>query len=250
MRKIVTCSCIAISFLMLTIPTVLADVESDFYWVPGNPEPGEIVTFYTHSSFTGEDRYLNSYWQFEGSPIKNPGPNNKTVTCIWNGNGDFNVQHATSSNMGNGDHSDQKTIRIGYNYGEDLSVIGAIQVNVQPGGYVEGYFKIKNIGEPDSSLDFTIIPPPGNWDIQPGLHYSRLGPGRELDVGIRGNAPDDVAINELKIEVQNDHDSYDREIVPFSINTPKTKSFFRLPFFQFFERYHQLFHWFQTLKEI
>lgn len=75
----------------------------------------------------------------------------------------------------------------------DLSVEGSLHWSkIKPGSLVEGSFTIKNIGQTDSKLSWTIISYPtwGNWTIHPE-NGNDLGPkDAPVEVHVQLNSPD------------------------------------------------------------
>lgn len=228
-----------LAILMLLSPTVLAGVDCDFYWVPGNPEPGETVTFYDHSSFTDGEKFLESTWVWNGDYDHQEVEHDGYIEHTWENPGTFSILHTILGTNGNGDGCDD-TITISENHGPDLSVSGKINGHVEPGGDVYGSFTVENCGDPGSELDWSIVNLNEWSDIGPIGGYDLTPEDGSVTVNLHCVAPTDECINKLKIIVQNDHDSDDTEIVPVIMNTPKVKSVSYLPMFRLFESHPRL----------
>lgn len=114
-----------------------------------------------------------------------------------------------------------------FNSGPDLETEDNLNwVNVEPGSTVTGSFKVKNIGEPDSELDWEITeyPPWGTWTFNP-LSGENLKPEDEkVTVVVTVIAPNENGKFEGRIKVENVNNNQDYKFVLVSLSTPKNKN--------------------------
>ena len=108
----------------------------------------------------------------------------------------------------------------------DLECVGSLLwENVSPGIMLSGNFYIKNIGAPNSNLDWELVEYP-NWDertFNPIEGYGIVG-GEEIMVKVTVVAPhdeDSYFSGLIKIINKNNHD--DRDVITVTIYTSKIR---------------------------
>ncbi len=124
--------------------------------------------------------------------------------------------------------------------------------NVKPTEIVTGSFTVKNIGDPNSVLDWELIEWPEdwgkNWTIVPEI--GRLKPeDGPLTVEVTVDAPNEPNKNftgEIKLCAIYDPEEYCT--IPVTLITPKTKSII-IPFLQFLQSHPDLFPSLQKLLQ-
>ena len=128
----------------------------------------------------------------------------------------------------------------------DLECNGTLNwPDVKPGETINGFFTVKNIGEPDSLLNWKILTWPswGNWTFTKS-NGEDLKPGDIETVGVSVVAPyeknRDFSGYLLLINIEN---GSDYEIIDVSLSTPKNKSLdFNFPLISWlFERFPNAF---------
>jgi hypothetical protein len=109
--------------------------------------------------------------------------------------------------------------------------------DVTPGTTKTGSFKVKNIGETGSLLDWEIADYSSSLDIYP-LDGSNLESGGSTQVTVTLSAPDEKLRTYIGfINVTNRNDKSDYTLLPIRVTTVKQRNFFTsLSFFQFFKR--------------
>lgn len=124
---------------------------------------------------------------------------------------------------------------------EDLDCEGSLNwKNVKPKDILNGFFKVKNIGEPDSLLDWKIVSYPdwGIWSFNPESGENLTPEDGQVTVQISVIAPDEKNKKfEGYIIVENQENSEDFDVIPIYLTTPRNKisvnSFFLLFLDQF-----------------
>jgi hypothetical protein len=121
----------------------------------------------------------------------------------------------------------------------DLNCEGTLTwTNVEPGGDVTGSFIVKNIGEPDSELDWEVETWPnwGTWTFSP-LNGDNLPKDGETNVQVTVVAPDDPNTEfNGEVKVVNKENIDDYCIIPVSLTTPVSffTTYFQSVPFQYF----------------
>jgi hypothetical protein len=110
----------------------------------------------------------------------------------------------------------------------DLSASGQLNwVDVKAGFGVEGSFTIKNIGDPNSLLDWEIteIPTWGQWTISPTSGDNLKPEDGNINIDVYVIAPDEEQQNfNGEIKIVNTEDPNDYEIIDISLATPQIKN--------------------------
>ncbi|UCD13033.1 MAG: hypothetical protein JSW60_05580 [Thermoplasmatales archaeon] len=109
----------------------------------------------------------------------------------------------------------------------DLECDGSLDWSkVKPGDTVTGSFTVRNIGDSNSLLNWTIdsYPPWGVWTISPMNGYNLTPEDEPVTVQVEVIAPEDKNSKfEGEIKVVNSDDNNDYDIIPISLSTPKNK---------------------------
>jgi len=110
MKRVKIYCILLISFLMLLMPSVLAGVTADFYWLPTSPKAGDIVTFFDNSFFTNGEEYQHCSWNWEyttGNLGQDDDAWGSTVSHIWTSEGSYHIDHWVRGTDGNVDAIDK-----------------------------------------------------------------------------------------------------------------------------------------------
>jgi hypothetical protein len=128
------------------------------------------------------------------------------------------------------------------NLGSDLDCEGSlIWKNVPAGSTLEGSFKVKNIGEPESILNWEIVAYPdwGTWSFSQTEGNDLRPEDDPITVDVTVIAPDEKNKEFLGgIKISNRDSDGDIFYVPITVSTLKNKNLF---FSDFIHRFHQLF---------
>jgi|GEM_PF-6369183 len=121
----------------------------------------------------------------------------------------------------------------------DLECKGAlIWTNLKPGVIVNGSFIVKNIGDPDSLLNWTVTEYPdwGTWYFIPSNGDNVKPIDGDVTIQVYVTAPDESesTFNDT-IKIVNKENSSDYEIVQVTLTTPKNKLYFNI-FYKIFEQ--------------
>lgn len=136
-----------------------------------------------------------------------------------------------------------------YTYNEpDLECEGELSWNqVEPGEEVTDSFTLRNVGKPDSDLDWEISEWPqdwGEWTITPSSGYNLKPEDEDVTVEVSVIAPEDIGTEFTgEIKVVNKENSSDFEIIPVYLKTPRNREF-KINLFEI------LFNRFPILKQI
>jgi hypothetical protein len=117
----------------------------------------------------------------------------------------------------------------------DLDVTGNLGwTDVEPGETVTGFIAIKNVGDDESLLNWSITEYPnwGTWTFNPanGVNLKPSDGEQVVEVSVIAPDEEETTFNGT-IKVVNDDDINDYEIIDFSLITPKTKDY---PLFEWF----------------
>jgi len=106
----------------------------------------------------------------------------------------------------------------------DLDCAGSLSWNdVEPGSTVAGSFTVKNIGEPESELDWEIIEWPnwGDWEFDPEEGEDLTPEDESITVNVTIIAPDDPNTEFTgEVKVVNKDDPSDNCTIPVYLKTP------------------------------
>lgn len=136
----------------------------------------------------------------------------------------------------------------------DLDCEGTLNWDeIEPGQTVTGSFKVKNVGDPGSKLDWEVKEWPtwGTWTFNPS-NGNDLKPGDgEVTVQVTVVAPSQKNKEFTgQVKIVNKEDSNDYDVVQVSLSTPKNKAI-NLLFLQFFERFLENHpHMFPILRQL
>ena len=126
----------------------------------------------------------------------------------------------------------------------DLDCEGSLDwVNVGAGEVLYGDFKVKNIGDNESSLNWTIesFPIWGNWSFNPDSGLNLTPEMSPLTVQVTVVAPDErnkIFGGNIRIENKDDSDDYD--VIPVHLKTERKRSI-TTPFLEFLKNHPNLF---------
>jgi len=98
--------------------------------------------------------------------------------------------------------------------------------NVEPGSSVSGNFKVKNIGNNDSFLNWTIdsFPSWGTWSFDPYFGLNLTPQDESVIIHVTVEAPENKKTEfEGNIRIVNNDDPYDYSLIPVYLKTPKNK---------------------------
>ena len=98
--------------------------------------------------------------------------------------------------------------------------------NVKPGSSVSGNFKLKNIGNNDSLLNWTIdsFPSWGTWSFDPNFGINLTPQDESVIIHVTVEAPKNKKTEfEGNIKVINNDNPYDYSLIPVYLKTPKNK---------------------------
>ena len=122
----------------------------------------------------------------------------------------------------------------------DLECEGSlVWEDATPGYMLNGNFHIKNIGAPNSNLDWELVEYPnwGEWTFTPDEGYGIAG-GEEIKVTVTVFAPDDEdSYFSGLIKIVNKNNNDDRDVITVTISTSKIRDnnlFFMKELIQFF----------------
>jgi len=130
-------------------------------------------------------------------------------------------------------------------YIPNLDSIGTLHwTGVKAGSTVSGSFQVKNIGDPTSELYWRIeeYPEWGNWTFNPD-HGDALTPEdnwRTVQVIVIA-PPEKKSEFSGEVKVINVNDPSDFEMIPVTLETPRTKAFYVNIFERIFERFPNVF---------
>ncbi len=109
----------------------------------------------------------------------------------------------------------------------DLECEGSLSwSNVKPGSSISGNFKVKNIGNNDSFLNWTIdsFPSWGTWSFDPNFGINLTPQDQSVIIHVTVEAPKNKKTEfEGNIRVTNNDDPYDYSLIPVYLKTPKNK---------------------------
>ena len=128
----------------------------------------------------------------------------------------------------------------------DLYTIGSLSwTDVKPGSTVTDDFRVKNVGDPGSMLDWEVTEWPdwGAWTFTPSSGEDLTPEDDYITVEVEVVAPDENEENFTgEVKVVNLEDPDDFEIIDVSLTTPRNKSFnIFLQFLSFLEQHPNLF---------
>jgi len=127
----------------------------------------------------------------------------------------------------------------------DLDCEGSLSwTKVEPGATVTGSFKVKNIGEPESELDWEVESNPewGDWTFSPSNGDDLTPEAGPLTVNVEVVAPDEGDTEfEGEIKVVNKNNPDDFDTIPVYLKTPRNKNVIHTPILQFLQRFIQRF---------
>ncbi len=128
----------------------------------------------------------------------------------------------------------------------DLYTIGSLSwTDVKPGSTVTDDFRVKNVGDPGSLLDWEITEWPdwGTWTFTPSSGEDLTPEDDYITVEVEVVAPDENEENFTgEVKVVNLEDPDDFEIIDVSLTTPRNKAFnIFLQFLSFLEQHPNLF---------
>jgi hypothetical protein len=115
---------------------------------------------------------------------------------------------------------------------------------VDAGSTVEGSFKVKNIGDPESELDWEVIEWPewGNWTFDPDSGTDLTPEDEDVTVDVEVVAPEDEETEFTgEVKVVNSEDPDDFCIIDVSLTTPVSENLAYSAIVQFLENLIQRF---------
>ena len=128
----------------------------------------------------------------------------------------------------------------------DLYTIGSLSwIDVKPGSTVTDTFRVKNVGDPGSLLDWEIADEPswGTWTFTPSSGEDLTPEDDYITVEVEVVAPDEIEENFTgEVKVVNLEDPDDFEIIDVSLTTPRNNAFnIFLQILNFLEQHPNLF---------
>jgi len=124
----------------------------------------------------------------------------------------------------------------------DLECEGSLSwTGASPGEKVEGSFKVKNIGDPESELDWEITEWPewGTWDFDPEEGEDLTPEDGPFTVEVEVVAPDEKDEFNGTVKVANKHDPSDYCEIPVYLKTPVNQQSGNSQVLQFLEKLMQ-----------
>lgn len=206
-----------------------------------NPDVDQNVNFDGLCSYDPDGSITDYYWYYTiDSSIPTAMGHGKTLSYSWDEPGNYKV---TLKVTDDDDNTDQDTKDISVQGSDaDLDCSGTLSwSNVEPDRIVTGSFKIRNIGNIDSGLNWKIesYPSWGDWTFKPssGDNLKPINGWKTIDVSVV--APD-VKKGKFSGEVivMNEEDNSDYELISVSLTTPKNNELKSL--FQCFIESHPL----------
>jgi len=161
-------------------------------------------------------------WEQEDKLTASDGTSNDNFGYSVSIDGDYSIIGAE------GDDSSKGSAYVFKKYTPDLDCLGSLSwTDISAGSIVTGSFMIANVGEPGSELNWEIesYPTWGIWTLVPSS-----GTGLTPEMGTITVDVEVVAPNEVNkeftgdVKVVNSEDSYDFDLVPVYLKTPRNKA--------------------------
>jgi hypothetical protein len=132
----------------------------------------------------------------------------------------------------------------------DLDCTGILEwINVKDGEILEGNFHVKNIGDADSLLNWSIASFPnwGDWSFNPESGVNLTPESGPLNVQVTVVAPyEGNKLFEGYIKVENQQNPEDKDVIPIYLKTPRVRSS-NIPFLELLINHPNLFPILQLL---
>ncbi|KYK29092.1 hypothetical protein AYK20_00775 [Thermoplasmatales archaeon SG8-52-1] len=128
----------------------------------------------------------------------------------------------------------------------DLDCEGSLSwTNIKPGAIVEGSFKVQNIGDNGSILNWTINMSSinwGNWSFTPSSGENLTPEDGQVTVQVSVIVPNEI-YSEFwgNLTIENQDNSSDFDLIPVYLKTPLNKNVKYTSFFQFMSNFKNIF---------